>query len=101
MEATLAASRLNRFLLKETDDGSLLMERLKGLQAKIDWPAFREQFENVPYDDIEDTLIVYLLQSAVSREIYQLLIGDNHSPVDERIFSIIAKVSKLPEFQMC
>jgi uncharacterized protein (DUF1800 family) len=101
MEATLASARLNQFLLSDIDDGSEMMNRLRSLKAKLDWQSFRNQFENVPYDKIEDTLIVYLLQIPISREKYQLLIVDNHSPVDERIFSIIAKVSKLPEFQMC
>ena len=101
MEAALASARLNQFLLNDVDDGSNMMNRLKSLKAKLDWPSFRRQFASVPFDNIEDTLIVYLLQGPISREKYQLLIVDNHSPVDERIFSIIAKVSKLPEFQMC
>lgn len=101
MEAALASSRLNQFLLNDVDDGSLMMKRLKELQAQLDWPTFRSQFESVPFDRIEDTLIVYLLQDSISREKHQLLTVDKHSPADERLFSVIAKVSKLPEFQMC
>jgi hypothetical protein len=74
---------------------------LKELQIKFDWQAFKKQFESLPYEDIENTLIVYLLQGRLSREKHRLLLTDIHSPIDERLFSIIAKVSKLPEFQMC
>ena len=101
MEAALASARLNQFLLQEVDDGSLMMKRLNELQAQFDWSTFRNQFESVPFERIEDTLIVYLLQDSISREKYQLLTVNKHSPVDERLFSVVAKVSKLPEFQMC
>jgi uncharacterized protein (DUF1800 family) len=101
MEVALASARLNRFLLKDIDDESAMMNRLKQLQVKFDWQAFKKQFETVPYDHIENTLIVYLLQGPLSREKQRLLLVDIHSPIDERLFSIIAKVSKLPEFQMC
>jgi uncharacterized protein (DUF1800 family) len=101
MEAAMASARLNRFLLREVDDGSPMMNRLKELQVKIDWPSFNRQFDSVSNNDIENALIVYLLQRPISREKYDLMIADRHSPADERLFSVIVKVSKLPEFQMC
>lgn len=101
MEAALASARLNQFLLTDVEDGSLMMQRLKELKAQVDWSTFRNQFEAVPFDRLEDTLIVYLLQDSISREKYQLLTVNKHSPADERLFSVIARVSKLPEFQMC
>lgn len=101
MEAALASARLNRFLLADVEDGSNMMERLKELKVKLDWQSFKQQFNNINFEDIENTMIVYLLQNPISREKYQLLTTDRHSPVDERMFSIIAKVSKLPEFQLC
>lgn len=101
MEVALASARLNRFMLRDIDDDSGMISRLKQLQVKFDWQAFKKQFESLPYESIENTLIVYLLQGPLSREKHRLLLADIHSPVDERLFSIIAKVSKLPEFQMC
>jgi uncharacterized protein (DUF1800 family) len=101
MEVALASARLNRFLLKDIDDGSAMMNRLKHLNIRFDWESFKQQFESVPYDHIENTLIVYLLQGPLSMEKQRLFLADIHSPIDERLFSTIAKVSKLPEFQMC
>ena len=101
MEIALASARLNRFLLQDVDDGSPMAQRLKQLQVKFDWQSFKNQFESVPYEYIENTLIVYLLQNPLSREKQKLLLVDINSPIDERLFSIVAKVSKLPEFQMC
>jgi hypothetical protein len=78
-----------------------MTKRLKELQAKFDWNSYSQQFYSVPFDRIENTLIVYLLQGSISPQKSKLLIVDRHSPVDERLFAITARVSKLPEFQMC
>lgn len=101
VEVAMASAKLNRFLLKDVEEGNPLTNRLKKLQATFDWRSFSQQFNGVPFDRIENTLIVYLLQGSISPKKSRLLIVDKHSPVDERLFSISARVSKLPEFQMC
>jgi uncharacterized protein (DUF1800 family) len=101
VEVAMASAKLNRFLLKDVEEENPMTNRLKKLQATFDWYSFSQQFNSVPYDRIENTLIVYLLQGSISQKKSRLLIVDKHSPIDERLFSITARVSKLPEFQMC
>ena len=101
VEVAMASAKLNRFLLKDVEEENPMTNRLKKLQATFDWYSFSQQFNSVPYDRIENTLIVYLLQGSISQKKSRLLIVDKNSPIDERLFSITARVSKLPEFQMC
>jgi len=101
VEVAMASARLNRFLLTEVDESNPLTQRLKSLKASIDWDTYSRQFTSVDFDRIESTLIVYLLQGSISPKKSKLLIVDKFSPVDERLFSITARVTKLPEFQMC
>ena len=101
VEVAMVSAKLNRFLLTDIEEGNPMTKRLKELQAKFDWNSYSQQFYSVPFDRIENTLIVYLLQGSISPQKSKLLIVDKHSPVDERLFAITARVSKLPEFQMC
>jgi len=101
VEVAMASAKLNRFLLKDVEEENPMTNRLKKLKATFDWYSFSQQFNSVPFDRIENTLIVYLLQGSISSKKSRLLIVDKHSPIDERLFSITARVSKLPEFQMC
>jgi hypothetical protein len=97
----MASARLNRFLLQDVDEDNPMTNQLKKLRATFDWNSYSQQFNTVPFDRIENTLIVYLLQGSISQKKSRLLVVDKYSPVDERLFSITARVSKLPEFQMC
>jgi uncharacterized protein (DUF1800 family) len=101
VEVAMASARLNRFLLQDVDEDNPMTNRLKKLRATFDWNSYSQQFNTVPFDRIENTLIVYLLQGSISQKKSRLLVVDKYSPVDERLFSITARVSKLPEFQMC
>jgi len=100
-EASLAAARLNQIQFQGINPDEAVMNRLKKLQASMQWQSFKQQFDSIPNDNIENVLIVYLLQAPVSREKLKLLMAGRHSHLDERLFSVIVKVSKLPEFQMC
>jgi uncharacterized protein (DUF1800 family) len=100
-EASLAAARFNNIHFQGVIPDEAVMNRLKKLQASMQWQSFKQQFESVPNENIENVLIVYLLQAPISREKLKLLMAKKHSHLDERLFSVIVKVSKLPEFQMC
>lgn len=101
VEVAMVSAKLNRFMLTDVEEENPMTKRLKELQAKFDWNSYSQQFNSIPYDRIENTLIVYLLQGSISPKKSKLLIVDKNSPIDERLFSITARVSKLPEFQMC
>ncbi|MDW7693478.1 DUF1800 domain-containing protein [Flammeovirgaceae bacterium SG7u.111] len=101
-EASLAASLVGgNEELWDKKAGKGWGNRLKKMHVSSDLEAFQRQFGTIPAKDLIDRLCAYFIQLPLSDEKKKLVGVRGDLPEEERLLRTVAKISKLPEFQMC
>ena len=96
----------SRITFKLKDDGDIntenLSQKIKQMQANIDWRAFQNNFPSENSQQLLNTLETYLLSRPLTNQQKSMILSKSEGKIAIGLIQNMAQsIASLPEYQLC